>query len=156
MICAGSTALYSISSNVKFATVRRFQPVAKTQAEGPPPVGSPRLPFRNRALLTALRPLTEQGWHYSREDNPPWRHRRHFNSVSPDQDTTTVYTLFPWVYWDQLDANGLVLFYCTFFTLHVSDVIHIHPQERHIMHMQLDTGKCTCELTRSTPCLASN
>ena len=23
------------------------------------------------------------------------------------------------------------------------------------MHMQPDTGKCTCELTRSTPCLAS-
>ena len=42
-----------------------------------------------------------------------------------------------WVYWDQLDANCLVLFYYTFFTLHVSDVIHIHPQERHIMYMQL-------------------
>ena len=40
-----------------------------------------------------------------------------------------------WVYWDQLDANCLVLFYYTFSTLHVSDVIHIHPQERHIMHM---------------------
>ena len=61
-----------------------------------------------------------------------------------------------WVYWDQLDANCLVLFYDTFFTLHVSDVIYIHPQERHIMHMQSDTGKCTCELPRSTPCLASN
>ena len=61
-----------------------------------------------------------------------------------------------WVYWDQLDANCLVLFYCTFFTLHVSDVIYIHPQERHIMHMQSDTGKCTYDLTRSTPCLASN
>jgi hypothetical protein len=61
-----------------------------------------------------------------------------------------------WVYWDQLDANCLVLFYYTFFTLHVSDVIYIHPQERHTMHMQSDTGKCTCELTRSTPCLASN
>ena len=24
------------------------------------------------------------------------------------------------------------------------------------MHMQSDTGKCTCELTRSTLCLASN
>ena len=24
------------------------------------------------------------------------------------------------------------------------------------MHMQSDTGKCRCELTRSTPCLASN
>ena len=48
-----------------------------------------------------------------------------------------------WVYWDQLDANCLVLFYYTFFTLHVSDVIHIHPQERHIMYMQSDTGKCT-------------
>ena len=24
------------------------------------------------------------------------------------------------------------------------------------MHMQSDTGKCTRELTRSTPCLASN
>ena len=24
----------------------------------------------------------------------------------------------PWVYWDQLDANCLVLFYYTFFTLH--------------------------------------
>ena len=55
---------------------------------------------------------------------------------------------FMWVYWDQLDANCLVLFYYTFFTLHVSDVIHIHPQERHIMHMQSDTGKCTCLLTR--------
>ena len=61
-----------------------------------------------------------------------------------------------WVYWDQLDANCLVLFYYTFFTLHVSDVIHIHPQERHIMHMQPDTGKCACELTRFTPCLASS
>ena len=59
------------------------------------------------------------------------------------------------VYWDQPDANCLVLFYYTFFTLHVSDVKYIHPQERHIMHMQSDTGKCTCELTRSTPCLAS-
>ena len=48
-----------------------------------------------------------------------------------------------WVYWDQLDANCLVLFHYTFFTLHVSDVIYIHPQERHIMHMQSDTGKCT-------------
>ena len=57
-----------------------------------------------------------------------------------------------WVYWDQLDANCLVLFYYTFFTLHISDVIYIDPQERHIMHMQSDTGKCTCELTRSTPC----
>ena len=47
-----------------------------------------------------------------------------------------------WVYWDQLDADCLVLFYYTFFTLHVSDVIRIHPQERHIMHMQSDTGKC--------------
>ena len=46
-----------------------------------------------------------------------------------------------WVYWDQLDANCLVLFYYTFLTLHVSDVIYIHPQERHIMHMQSDTGK---------------
>ena len=46
-----------------------------------------------------------------------------------------------WVYWDQLDANCLVLFYYTFFTLHDSDVIYIHPQERHIMHMQSDTGK---------------
>ena len=61
-----------------------------------------------------------------------------------------------YVYWDQLDANCLVLFYYAFFTLHVSDVIHIHPQERLIMHMQPDTGKCTCELTRSTPCLASS
>ena len=52
-----------------------------------------------------------------------------------------------WVYWDQLDANCLVLFYYTFFTLHVSDVIDIHPQERHIMHMQSDTGKCTCALS---------
>ena len=60
-----------------------------------------------------------------------------------------------WVYWDQLDANYLVLFYYPFFTLHVSDVIHIHPQEHHIMHMQPDTGKCTCELTRSTPCVKS-
>jgi len=51
--------------------------------------------------------------------------------------------MFGWVYWDQLDANCLVLFYYTSFTLHVSDVIHIHPQERHIMHMQPDTGKCT-------------
>ena len=42
-----------------------------------------------------------------------------------------------WVYWDQLDANCLVLFYYTFFTLHVSDVIYIHPQERHIMYMQM-------------------
>ena len=49
-----------------------------------------------------------------------------------------------WVYWDQLDANCLVLFYYTFFTLHVSYVIYIHPRERHIMHMQSDTGKCTC------------
>ena len=32
----------------------------------------------------------------------------------------------------------VVLFYYTFFfALHVSDVIHIHPQERHIMHMQM-------------------
>ena len=61
-----------------------------------------------------------------------------------------------WVYWDQLDANCLVLFYYTFFTLRVSDVTHIHPQERHIMHMQPDTGKCTCELTCSTLCLASS
>ena len=32
-----------------------------------------------------------------------------------------------WVYWDQLDANCLVLFYYTFFTLflHVSDAIYI-------------------------------
>jgi hypothetical protein len=30
-----------------------------------------------------------------------------------------------WVYWDQLDANCLVLFYYTFFALHVSDVIHM-------------------------------
>ena len=44
-----------------------------------------------------------------------------------------------WVYWDQLDENCLVLFYYTFFTLHVSDVMYIHPQERHIMHMQSDT-----------------
>ena len=41
------------------------------------------------------------------------------------------------VYWDQLHANCLVLFYYTFFTLHVSDVIYIHPQERLIMHMQM-------------------
>ena len=33
--------------------------------------------------------------------------------------------LYIWVYWDQLDANCLVLFYYTFFTLHVSDVIYI-------------------------------
>ena len=33
----------------------------------------------------------------------------------------------------------IVYFYfiTLFFALHVSDVIHIHPQERHIMHMQL-------------------
>jgi len=28
-------------------------------------------------------------------------------------------------------------FITLFFTLHVSDVIHIHPQERHIMYMQM-------------------
>ena len=61
---------------------------------------------------------------------------------------------YKWVFWDQLDANCLVLFYYTFFALHVSDVIYIHPQERHIMHMQSDTGKYTFALTRSTPCLA--
>ena len=42
------------------------------------------------------------------------------------------------VYCDQLDANCLLLYYYTFFfALRVSDVIHIHPQERHIMHMQM-------------------
>jgi len=51
-------------------------------------------------------------------------------SVTPDHN-------YRWVYWDQLDANCLVLFYYTFFALHFSDVIHIHLQERHIMHMQL-------------------
>ena len=61
-----------------------------------------------------------------------------------------------WVYYDQPDANCLVLLYYTSPALHVSDAIYIHPQERHIMHMQSYTGKCTCELTRSTPCLASN
>ena len=76
---------------------------------------------------------------------------------SADQIRLPVIILvFLWVYWDQLDANCLVLFYYTFFTLHISDVIYMHPQERHIMHMQSDTGKCTCELTRSTPFLASN
>ena len=49
----------------------------------------------------------------------------------------TIIHSFVWVYWDQLDANCLVLFYYTFFTLHVSDVIYIHPQERHIMYMQM-------------------
>ena len=43
-----------------------------------------------------------------------------------------------WVYWDQIDANCLVLnFFITLFALHVSDVIHIHPQERYIMYMQM-------------------
>jgi len=55
MICPGSMALHSISSHVKFATVRSCQPIAKTKADGPPPVGSSRLLFRNRTLLTALR-----------------------------------------------------------------------------------------------------
>ena len=41
-----------------------------------------------------------------------------------------------WVYYDRPDANCLVLFYYTSPALHVSDVIYIHPQERHIMHMQ--------------------
>jgi hypothetical protein len=64
-----------------------------------------------------------------------------------------------WVYWDQLDANCLVLFYYTFFTLHVSDVIYIHPQERHIMRrhgvervnspVHLPVSDCMCILWRS-------
>jgi len=37
---------------------------------------------------------------------------------------------------DQPDANCLVLLYYTSPALHVSDAICIHPQERHIMHMQ--------------------
>ena len=77
-------ALYSIFSHVKFVTVRSCQPVAITQADGSPPVGNPCLPFRKRALVTALKPLTAQSWHYSREDNPPWRHKGHINSVSSD------------------------------------------------------------------------
>ena len=84
----------------------------------------------------------------------------HFNIFAKEQNSSTpsYCCIFngKWVYWDQLDAHCLVLFYYTFFTLHISDVIYIHPQERHIMHMQSDTGNCTCELTRSTPCLASN
>ena len=31
----------------------------------------------------------------------------------------------------------VLCYFITLFALHVSDIIHIHPQERHIMYMQM-------------------
>ena len=60
-----------------------------------------------------------------------------------------------WVYQDQLDANCLVLFYYTFCSTCFG--CSTHPSSGASYNVHADgTGKCTCELTRSTPCLASN
>jgi hypothetical protein len=40
MTCPGSMAVYSISSQAKFVRAKSCQPVAITQADDPPPVGS--------------------------------------------------------------------------------------------------------------------
>ena len=70
MICPGSRAPYSISLHVQFVMVL-FR-------------------SRNMRVLTALRFLTTQ-----REDNPPWRHRRHFTSVFfRNKDKATDFTHF--------------------------------------------------------------
>ena len=51
-------------------------------------------------------------------------------------------SLEAWVYWDQLDAYCLVLFYYTFFTLHVLEARH--GVERVNSHVHLPVSDCMC------------